>query len=745
MTLRLRSVLLAGGLAAALPAAAAPAPADYEALAARAAAPERPKIALVLSGGGARGLAHVGVFKALERLRVPWDCIVGTSMGAIAGGTIAAGTSVAEAERQVVEADWRYVFADKPRRSDVPYFRKREDYRNYFDFTLTLRDLRLSAPRNVAGVQNIGLFFRELTQAAWSEDFDTLPVPYRAVGTDIVTGEAVLLREGMVAEAMRASMTVPGVFPAIPYKGHLLVDGGIANNLPVSEGRALCGDVVIAVDVSTPVLKLDELDSFLSVGAQVIGVSMQRSVNEELATLTPRDVFIVPALDGYSPADFMKVRELIALGEQAVESRAEQLRPYQLSAADYAAWQAQVAARRTEPPVIAQVQSARTRWVNPRVLAGLLEVEKGQPLDLPALHQGIKRIYARNDFTSIGYELRPAGEGAAALHILPEERPGRDFVRFGVSLFADFEGQAEFSALASLRRAWLNRLDAEWRTELEIGRDLRLATEWYQPLRLQSEFFVAPFLRYQRDFRDSHVSGSLREYELRSTEAGFELGSVFGRWGEFRAGVLGGRLAVRADAGLPYGDYAEDRGGFTLRASYDQLDDVALPQQGTLLRVDYFRSREALGGEDDYQRLAVEARQAFSFGRNSVLLVARGGSSLDTDTPFHEHFTLGGPFNLSAYGPRELEAPNQLYARTEAYRRVSDLPSMVGRGIYAGGLVEAGFGWANGEFDVPRTADLPWSAGAYLAADTVVGPLYLLGAVNDREDLALYLALGINF
>jgi len=278
------------------------------------------------------------VFKALERLRVPWDCIVGTSMGAIAGGTIASGTSVAEAERQVVEADWRYVFADKPRRSDVPYFRKREDYRNYFDFTLTLRDLRLSAPRNVAGVQNIGLFFRELTQAAWSEDFDTLPVPYRAVGTDIVTGEAVLLREGMVAEAMRASMTVPGVFPAIPYKGHLLVDGGIANNLPVSEGRALCGDVVIAVDVSTPVLKLDELDSFLSVGAQVIGVSMQRSVNEELATLTPRDVFIVPALDGYSPADFMKVRELIALGEQAVESRAEQLRPYQLSVADYAAW-----------------------------------------------------------------------------------------------------------------------------------------------------------------------------------------------------------------------------------------------------------------------------------------------------------------------------------------------------------------------------------------------------------------------
>ncbi|MDP2227379.1 MAG: patatin-like phospholipase family protein [Moraxellaceae bacterium] len=719
------------------------APQDAAAIAATA---PRPKIALVLSGGGARGLAHVGVFKALEKMRVPYDCIVGTSMGAIAGGTIASGTSVAEAERMVVDADWRYVFADKPRRSDTPYFRKREDYNNYFDFSLSLRDLQLQAPRNVAGVQHIGLFFRELTHATATDDFDKLPIPYRAIGTDIVTGEAVVLGEGMLAEAMRASMTVPGVFPPIPYRGHLLVDGGISMNLPVSEGRKLCGDVVIAVDVSTPVFREDQLGSLLSIGAQVIGISMQHNLSSQIATLTPTDVFIKPALDGYSAGDFAKARELIKIGEQAVTAHTVALQRYQLDEASYAVWRQSVAARQLPVPVLGKVSVAPTQWVNPRVMAGLLDVEPGQTFDMDSLHRRINTVFARRDFSSITYDVLPLDDDHSELYIVPEERPGRDFVRFGVSLYSDFAGQADFSALASLRRAWLNRLDAEWRTELEVGRDKRIFSEWYQPLSLQSELFVAPYVHYKSDFREYYLTGNFPlEYEFRATDVGLEVGSVFGRFGELRAGILSGHASIRPDAGSLLADVTEKRGGYTFSAIYDQLDDVALPQDGRLLRLRYFHSATALNADSEYERLEIEARQAMSFGRNSVLLIGRLGSSLETTLPFYENFTLGGIFNLSAYAPRRIETSSQVYGRVEGYRRISDLPTIIGKGIYAGALLETGWGWNSGGIEPPPLRDLPWSLGSYFAADTVVGPVYLMASVNDQRNVAAYLAVGFNF
>ncbi|MDQ8037872.1 MAG: patatin-like phospholipase family protein, partial [Pedobacter sp.] len=280
----------------------------------------RPKTALVLSGGGARGLAHVGVLKALEKMRVPYDCIAGTSMGAIAGGSFATGISTAEAEKKVVEADWRAIFSDRPERADIPYFRKYEDYKPYFDFTLTLDNLKLKTPRNFVGVQKIGLFFRELTGAESSSDFDNLPVPYRAVGTDIIDGHPVIISDGTVAEAMRASMTIPGVFPPISYKGHMLVDGGLSKNLPVSVGRELCGpgSRVIAVNVSTPSLKATDLTSFLSIAEQTINISMQHNMNEELANIGSHDVLLVPKLDKYTSSDFEDVKELIKTGEDVV-------------------------------------------------------------------------------------------------------------------------------------------------------------------------------------------------------------------------------------------------------------------------------------------------------------------------------------------------------------------------------------------------------------------------------------------
>lgn len=704
----------------------------------------RPRVALVLSGGGARGLAHVGVFKALEKMRVPYDCIVGTSMGAIAGGTFATGQPVAMVEQRVINADWEAIFADKSRRVDTPYFRKYEDFRPYFDFTLNLDHLKPLTPRNFVGVQHIGLFFRELTDARAVKDFDRLPVPYRAVGTDIISGEAVVIDEGTVAEAMRASMTVPGVFPPIEYKGHLLVDGGLAKNIPVSVGQKLCGDVVIAVNVSSPNLTVEELTSFLSIGQQVVNISMQANMNEELARLRPQDILLVPDLAGYSSTDFPKARELIRRGEKVVEANAERLRPLQVGEAEYAAWRARIDARVAPPPVVERVEMTDMRWVNEAVLSDLLNLRTGEPFDMPALHRNISRVYARGDFSKISYDLLPTGRDKATLRIEPEEKPGRDFARVGLELFSDFQGDTRFNLQASLRRAWLNRLDAQWRTDIRVGSDLEAYSEWYQPASLGSEFFVAPHVFYVDQFRDLRFSSSARyDYEYTSTGAGLEVGSVFGRWGEVRAGIMTAYASVESGFGPAIPEESYHQGGYTLRTIYDQLDSTFFPHRGGAARLNLFRSSPDLDADLAYDRAEFWGMRAYSSDDTTLLLKLRAGSSVNTALPFYDAFRLGGIFNLSAYPTDYFLGEEMLMGGVHVYHRIGDLPSGLGRGVYAGTVLEAANMWELVPgYESPEGAV---SGSLYLAADTVLGPFYLLGAVGDNKQRAIYMALGISY
>jgi NTE family protein len=708
---------------------------------------KRPKTALVLSGGGARGLAHVGVLKALEKMRVPYDCIVGTSMGAIAGGSFATGISTAEAEKKVVEADWRAVFSDKPMRSDIPYFRKYEDYKPYFDFTLTLDGLKLKAPRNFVGVQKIGLFFRELTGAESSENFDNLPVPYRAIGTDIINGQSVVISDGTVAEAMRASMTVPGVFPPIAYKGHMLVDGGLSKNLPVSVGRELCGpgSRVIAVNVSTPSLKAADLTSFLSIAEQTINISMQRNMNEELANISSHDVLIVPKLEKYTSADFEKVRELIEVGENAVADQRERLRNFSVSESEYAQWRAEIESRKKPDPMVRTVRIADMKWVNSEVMRDLINVKAGKPFDIDALHKSIDKVYARGDFASISYDLINDSDGNADVVVSPHEKDGRDFVRFGLSLYSDFQGDSSFNAVASLRRAWLNRLDAEWRTDLQIGQDNLIYSEWYQPATLDSAFFVAPYVLFLDQHRDLYIQNFAKlKYQYSQVGGGLELGSVFGRWGEVRFGVARSNIRTQSETILVVPDESYDQGGYTLRTIYDQLDNTNFPHEGGSARLTYFRSSPRLGADARYERYDFRALKAKTWSRNTVMAMLRFGGSIDSQLPFYEDFSLGGIFNLSAYPKGYFLGERLSYGSILTYRRFSDLPTFLGKGIYGGmqfeaarmGRIDESFAAMNG------TAT---SVNAYLAADTVLGPFYLMASYGDTDQSAIYMALGVSF
>lgn len=712
-------------------------------------AKQRVKTALVLSGGGARGLAHVGVVNALDRLRIPYDCIAGTSMGAIAGGTYAAGTSLAEAERLVVEADWRAVFADKPRRRDIPYFRKYEDYKPYFDFTLILDGLQLKAPRNFVGVQHIGLFFSELAGANVEKSFDELPIPFRAVATDIENGDAVVIDDGSLTLAMRASMSIPGVFPPIHYKDHLLVDGGLAMNLPVSVGRELCGEEarVIAVNVSTPAYRKDELNSFLSISEQAASIGMKRNFEEQRALLTADDILIEPVLDGLSSMEFERVREFVAAGEKSVNDRAADLSAFQVSEEEYEAWKENIAARKRPLPVIDHVKVGETRWVNAAVMKDFLDVPVGKEFSMTDLHKNISRVYARGDFSRIHYDLTETVPGHADITINPEEKQGRDFVRFGISLYSNFEGDANFSAIASLRRAWLNRLDAEWRTDILLGRDKSITSEWYQPTSLGSEFFIAPRIYFEDRYQDAFSAASIKnEIRHKKTGVDLEIGSVFGRWGEVRLGLARAVSDLNATT-LPFllaGSTEIQEGGYTLRTVYDQLDSTRFPHKGSSAYLTYYRSQPNLGAEQRYESVDFRAFRAKTKGQNTLLMTLHVADSLGTTLPFHKGIQVGGMFNLSAFPAGYYSGDQLLYGSLIAYRRISELPSMIGRGIYAGMMLESARLDGNIAGLKPLN-DIAYSGGAYLAADTIVGPFYLMASIGSEHQASLYMALGIRF
>ena len=279
---------------------------------------DRPKVGLVLAGGGAKGFAHVGVIRVLEELRIPIDYITGTSMGAIVGGFYAMGMSSEQIEEIILTTDWHDVFQDKPDRRDRSWQRKLDEHLYMVNTMAGIRDGKLTLPKGVIAGQKVDLMLRDLTlPASFVNDFDDLPIPFRAVAADIETGEAVVLGSDDLAKAIRASMSIPGAFPPIEWEDKLLVDGGIALNLPVSVVREMGADIVIVSNLSSTLRKKKELETFLDITAQTSDFLIQRNVQEQLATVDPTDVLIETDISGISTADFQMGREAIKIGKDA--------------------------------------------------------------------------------------------------------------------------------------------------------------------------------------------------------------------------------------------------------------------------------------------------------------------------------------------------------------------------------------------------------------------------------------------
>ena len=703
-----------------------------------------PRIGLALSGGGARGIAHVGVLKVLEELRVPIHCVTGTSMGAIVGGTFAAGRPPAEMEKLVLEANWDEIFRDRPPRAEIAVRRKFDDYKTLFAPEFGVKDGGLALPKGVIAGVSIESFFRELSTPAFGiTDFGKLPIPFRGMATDIETGESIALDHGSLAQAMRASMSVPGAISPMEIDGRLLVDGGIANNLPIDEARKLCADVVIAVNISTPPLKRDEITSALSVVGQLINFLGKQTVDDQLKSMTDKDVLITPDLGNISAATFERSADAVRIGEEATRVMADRLRRYSLPPDQYAALRKKQVAEAKTLGTVDEIRVEGLARTNPEVVRDLVETKAGEPLTEEKIGADLRRIYGTRDFESISYRIVGSDTGPRAMLIEPKEKSwGGDYLRFGLGLASDFQGDNAFNLLVQYRKSWMNRLGGEWLTEAQIGQNTHLYSEFYQPVNEMGVWFVSPTGLIGQQTRGAFVnSEKVADYLISVGQVGVDLGANLGTWGRVRMGPVWSRVYARVDTGDPVlPSVRETTAGLRAALFVDQTDHAYFPSTGFGLVGTVYGAMTSFGSALNYQRLEGAARAIHSWGPHTLNVSASGGTALGSDMPAYESFTLGGPLRLSGYRVNEFSGREFAFGRLMYYNRLLPLPDLLGSGLYVGGSAEVGV--IRNRFDNSPSPGTLWSGSVFLGADTFLGPAYLGFGFAAAGNWSLYLLLG---
>jgi len=704
----------------------------------------RPRIGLVLGGGGAKGGAHIGVLKVLEEMRVPVDCIAGTSMGAIVGAAYASGIPADELARIISAVNWKDILKSAPREG-YPLRRKGLDFIFTNGFEVGYKNGDLQMPGGLVPTQQIEELFRRIVnRARQAQDFDHLPIPFRAVATDLESGAMVVFGSGDLAVAMRASMAVPGAFAPVDVNGRLHVDGMLVRNLPVDVARNLCADVVIAVPVGNPANTRENLNGALQVIGQAMNIAIESNEKAQLATLTSKDLAIPVILKDVTSGDFNKVPEAIVIGEEAARKAAPAIARYSLPPKEYAAWRGDLRQlAEIKPVVIDEVRVAGTKVTNPQVMLTHLETKPGDVYDARKAGTDETNLVERGDYTAVSSQL-VTENGRNVLQYNVTEKPyGPDYLKFDGNLSTDFKGDTYWGLRVDYEKRWLNDLGGEFRFAGQLGHPNAMLAEFYQPIEKSQTFFVVPGVYgnqiLQYIYQGKNEVGQL---DVRRYGARLEGGIALKQYGELRLGLLRGRVDTRKELGddsiVPLG--TQDAAAATLRFIYDQTDQRLFASKGSQASVNAYYSLTSLGAEQPYKYLDVRWGTVFSAGRNVFLVGLRGGTDFGSSPPIYDQFKLGGLFQFSGYRTAQLVGREYALATATYRRKIGDLNQVLGTGIYAGASIEAGNVWQRADGTPSKGALV--SGSVYLGADTKLGPAYFAYGRSEAGHSAFYLYLG---
>ena len=705
---------------------------------------ERPRIGLVLGGGGARGAAHIGVLKELERQRIPIDVITGTSMGAIVGGLYASGMSAAELESLVGSLDWAGALSDKPDREDLSFRRKQDDAQFPIDFELGVRGTDLVLPKGVVQGQKLDLLLRELTvRTSHINNFDELPIPFRAIASDIERGEAYVMGTGDLARSIRASMSVPGVFAPVRIDDRLLVDGGIVGNLPIEVIQELGVDIVIAVDVEFPLYGEDELGSVLAISEQMLTILIRKETLRQIDRLGPRDVLIRPELGIYGSTNFGDILETIEPGEVATRAQTDALQGIALSEAAYDDYHTRRTAPMKRGSSLSFVRVLHEGKLSPAVLESRLSVKAGDPVDPQILAANADRLYGLQLYEHVGYRLVEENGRTGVEYSATTKSWGPNFLQFGVALEDDFEGSTSFNLSARMTRAGLNRLGAEWRTDLTLGTDPELFTEFYQPLSFDSRWFVAPRIDMaQSNLNVFSADETIARLRISEAETGFDFGRELGTFGEFRLGAYRGLGEARVKVGdpsLPNIDF--DTGGTFASLRFDTLDNAQFPRSGVRADLRWTLSRPGFGADSNFDTIEAEAAATWSRGKSTLQLGLVYATTIEGESSVQDFFPLGGFLRMSGLERGEISGPHAGLARLVYYRRIGNTTGGIfDTPVYLGISAEAGNAWqARSEISFDS---MMVNGSIFAGIDTFIGPVYLAAGFAEQGKTNVYLFIG---
>jgi NTE family protein len=658
-------------------------------------------------------------------------------MGSIIAAMYATGMSPEEIKKFAEDIDWDEALLPEPTYRQLGY-RRKQDRRDYqIQAALGLKH-GLKGPNGLSPGEGVGLLLDRIAfPVSGIPSFDDLPIPFRCVATDMLSGDRVVLRDGSLARAVRASMAIPGVFTPVEINGRILADGGMVENIPVETVHEMDADTVIAIDLRVPLGEQEQLETLTGVLSRAVDVMLLQNERRSLALA---NAVVTVDTGNFAIDDYDRLHDLIQLGYKSAANQSAILLPYAIK--DDAEWQQYLAARsarrRPQPKAVQSVVVEGGDSDQNRRFEQSLKSVAG-PLDLPKLETQLTRIAGEGQFDRLGYE-GFTQDGVPALRVTAHEKTyGPPFVDLAVNV--DGSGVAAFDFAAGARITFMDveHHGGEWRNDLLLGSSNFAASEFYQPLG-DTHLFVAPYA-FASKLPRNEFAGDTRVAVFGDERAGggFDLGFNTGQRSELRLGyeIFDGKLApLIGSAGLA--SVTGSTGEFRARYVWDGHDSPAVPGRGTRIVASLSRVLQSPGLLHPISQLDVQTSTFIPTGpKTSLFFLASGGTTFHGTAGPVQVFTLGGTFRLGAYLPQEFVGNHYVYSSFGFRREFYHLPQLVGGKIYWGGWYEAG-----SAFNDPGTVVVRGTFNLGVIAETIVGPIALATSVSPTGESRVNLSIG---
>ena len=698
----------------------------------------RARIGVALEGGGALGLAHIGVLQWFEEHHIPVDYLAGTSMGGLVGGLYATGKSPAALKKLIEGVDWDRLLGDRTPYEDLSY-RRKEDQRAYPNSLIFGLRNGLSLPAGlIAGHQISLLIDRETLPYFDVSSFDALPVPFRCVATDLVSGQQVVFDQGPLAEALRATMSLPGVFTPVTEGEKVLVDGGLVNNLPTDVVRQMGADIVIAVHLETHPAGAKDLQSIFSVLNQSVRVVVAES---EVRGLARADAVVSVNLGAYGMTDYKNEETIMQKGYEDANAKSRLLEKFSLSDAEWAEYMQERDARKhTTAPVPRFIEVKGTSGEQQEDIEEYLARFVDKPLDTENLDRALTRLTGVGKYDALGYRIAEQNGKQGLLILVQEKTYAPPTIQPGFEMDGSESGDEKFTLGTRLTHLDVAGFRSEWRTDFSFGNTYGIASELYRPFTATSKWFFAP----RADASDTafHIyakNDPVSDYRIYRADLGGDMGYGFSRFGEVRVGYEVGYLSTRLRLGAPEFPTLKGRVG-AARFHYlmDRTDDPVIPRRGVRVESTFRWYNASPGSAESFPAMDLHVNYFQPISRAASLFVAgEGGTTFGTTNSGLPQFFLGGPEKLGAYGQNELNGDQYYLFRAGYLHDLFTLPPFVGKKIYAIGAYEFGK-----MYGMPNESKFPTDGVAGIVAETALGPIFVGGSVGDSGHHKWFFQLG---